>query len=89
MQKLDLFFAKIAFKFLCYIFYEVKMLNTISDSTLDLNLKNLALKEREILLHIAEIDRRKLYLSLAYPNLFDYLTKHIGYSNGSYPTDSI
>jgi hypothetical protein len=37
----------------------------------------------QVLLTIREIDRRKLYLKLAYGSLFDYLTKHIGYSAGS------
>lgn len=62
-------------------------LKNISNCDLDQNLKKLISQEREllteILLHIAEVDRRKLYLSMAYSNLFDYLTKHIGYSNGS------
>ncbi|MEK2644988.1 HNH endonuclease [Bdellovibrio sp. BCCA] len=59
----------------------------LSDENLEQNLKSLVQKEREILsdilLHIAEVDRRKLYLSKAYPSLFDYLTKHLGYSAGS------
>lgn len=62
-------------------------LKNISNFALDQNLKSLISKERsiltDVLLHIVEVDRRKLYLSLAYPNLFEYLTKHIGYSNGS------
>ncbi|MEK2645350.1 HNH endonuclease [Bdellovibrio sp. BCCA] len=59
----------------------------LSDENLEHNLKSLVQKEREILsdilLHIAEVDRRKLYLSKAFPSLFDYLTKHLGYSAGS------
>ncbi|WP_413944677.1 HNH endonuclease [Bdellovibrio sp. HCB-162] len=59
----------------------------LSDENLEQNLKSLVQKEREILsdilLHIAEVDRRKLYLSKAYPSLFDYLTKYFGYSAGS------
>ena len=38
---------------------------------------------KEILLHIAEVDRRRLYLKMAYPSMFDYLTKEIGYSAGA------
>jgi len=34
-------------------------------------------------LHIEEVDRRKMNLGMAYPNLFEYLTKHLGYSAGS------
>lgn len=62
-------------------------LKTLSNEALNEKLKKLISKEREILseiiLHIIEVDRRKLYLSLAYPNLFEYLIKHIGYSAGS------
>lgn len=62
-------------------------LQKISNNDLDQTLKQAVKKERElsseILLHIAEVDRRKLFLTLAYPNLFEYLTKHIGYSAGS------
>lgn len=55
----------------------------------DLNnkIKALASEERKltatILAHIAEVDRRKLFLDLAYPSLFEYLTREIGYSAGS------
>ncbi|MBC7467445.1 MAG: HNH endonuclease [Bdellovibrio sp.] len=59
----------------------------LTNSDLDLNLKKLVVNERELLVellkHIAEVDRRKLHLTFAYPSLFEYLTKHIGYSNGS------
>lgn len=59
----------------------------ITDQTLDANLKSLVVSEREllseILLHIAEVDRRLLYLHFGYPSLFEYLTKSIGYASGS------
>jgi len=62
-------------------------IKNISNQDLDQALKGFVVKEREILtdilLHIAEVDRRKLYLTFAYSSLFDYLTKHIGYSAGS------
>lgn len=62
-------------------------LRKLSNADLDQNLKSLAQREREvlseILLHIVEVDIRKLYLKYAYPNLFAYLTEHIGYSAGS------
>jgi hypothetical protein len=62
-------------------------LQNLSNEELDQNLKYLVLKEREVLSeileHIAEIDRRKFYLKMAYSSLFDYLTKHLGYSAGS------
>ncbi len=56
----------------------------LSNLELDSKIKTLAQKEREvlheILLHIHEADRRKLYLELAYPNLYAYLTEGCGYS---------
>lgn len=62
----------------------VKML---TDNELNLTIKNLASEERkltkDILLHIAEVDKRRLYLRMAYPSLYEYLTKEIGYSEGS------
>jgi hypothetical protein len=62
-------------------------LRKLSNETLDANLKSLVQQEREltseILGHIAEVDRRKLYLKLSYRSLFDYLSQHLGYSNGN------
>ncbi len=62
----------------------VKML---TDLELNSTIKSLAAEERkltkEILLHIAEVDKRRLYLKMAYPSLYEYLTKEIGYSEGS------
>lgn len=54
---------------------------------LDMHLKNLIRKEREIL-HliletIREIDSRRMYLEMGYSSLFDYLTQAVGYSNAS------
>jgi hypothetical protein len=62
-------------------------LQKLTNEELALNLKNLISKEREILSeileHILEIDRRKFFLKMAHSSLFDYLTKHLGYSAGS------
>ena len=62
-------------------------LKKLTNDQLDQTLKNAVTKEREILTvilkNIIEVDRRKLYLTFAYPSLFEYLTKHIGYSAGS------
>ncbi len=56
----------------------------LKNSELDSKIKTLAQKEREILydvlLHINEADRRRLYLELAFPSLFAYLTEGCGYS---------
>ena len=62
-------------------------LKQLKDTELNEKVKNLVIQERKltqaILEHVAEIDRRKLYLSMAYPSLFDYLTKEVGYSAGA------
>lgn len=59
----------------------------LKDQDLNEKVKSLAAQERkltkEILLHIAEVDKRKLFLKMAYSSLFDYLTKEIGYSFGA------
>lgn len=58
-----------------------------SVDALNAKLKSLAQKEREllheILLTIQLIDTRRVYLSLGFPSLFDYLVKAIGYSEGA------
>ncbi len=38
---------------------------------------------RAVIETIAEVSRRRAYLGLGYPSLFDYLTKHCGYENAS------
>ncbi|OYZ16187.1 MAG: hypothetical protein B7Y39_16035 [Bdellovibrio sp. 28-41-41] len=62
-------------------------LKKVTNQNLDSNLKLLVTNEREILseilIHIAEVERRKLYLTYGYCSLFEYLTKRIGYANGS------
>lgn len=67
--------------------HPVENLMALSPDELDQNMISLAQQERkllaEVLLTLREIDRRRLYLKLAYGSLFDYLTKHIGYSAGS------
>lgn len=58
-----------------------------SSDDLNHHLKTLAQQERELLHHIIltvkEIDSRKLYLKMGFSSLFDYLVKHIGYSEGA------
>ena len=62
------------------------MQNKLSDTDLNLKVKTLAQNEKlllsEILTLIAEVDSRKLYLKMGYPNLFTYLTLEVGYSAG-------
>ena len=66
---------------------EHKDLMRISDDQIDANLKTLASQERKIhkgiILHIAEVNRRKLFLKKSYPNIFVYLTEYIGLSRGT------
>ena len=62
-------------------------LKCFSLTELDLRMKTLAQKERdllhEVLLTIKEIDSRKTYLELGFSSLFEYLVQGIGYSEGS------
>jgi 5-methylcytosine-specific restriction endonuclease McrA len=59
----------------------------LKDNELNNKVKSLVAEERKltqiILEHIAEIDRRQLFLKMAYSSLFDYLTKEINYSAGA------
>lgn len=56
----------------------------MNDSELLANAKRLASDERrvqvEILWHLLEIQKRKLFLNLGYPSLFEYAIKDLGYS---------
>ncbi len=62
-------------------------LSCLSDCELLGRLKSLVEKERtttlEILLHLNEVERRRLHLSLGYPSLFEYCTRHLGYSSSA------
>ena len=59
----------------------------LKDVELNEKVKSLAAQERSltevVIRHIAEVDKRKLYLRRAYSSLFDYLVKEIGYSAGA------
>lgn len=63
------------------------MLNQISQQELRTRLIRFAGQERKLLAviveHIAEVDRRKLYLEWKYQSLFDYLTRELRYSESS------
>jgi 5-methylcytosine-specific restriction endonuclease McrA len=62
-------------------------LSHLTDSALHQDFIQLAQSEREILsqvlLHIREVDRRKLFSALGFASLFDYLTRGLKYSEGS------
>lgn len=59
-------------------------LKHLTDQTLLADIKRLAAKEREVSLevlqHLKEIERRRLFSDLGYPSLFDYTVKELGYS---------
>jgi hypothetical protein len=62
-------------------------LSQLSDTSLWNRTKELALEETqktlEVLHHLREIERRKLYLSYGYPSLFEYAVKELKYSHSS------
>ncbi|HEY8279614.1 MAG TPA: HNH endonuclease signature motif containing protein [Bdellovibrionota bacterium] len=62
-------------------------LPSYSDAELENGLRLLVSREKEIIhevvLHVQEVDRRKLYLTRARQSLFDYLTLDFGYSASS------
>jgi 5-methylcytosine-specific restriction endonuclease McrA len=62
-------------------------LSHLTDLALHQDFIQLAQSEREILsqvlLHIREVDRRKLFSALGFASLFDYLTRGLKYSEGS------
>lgn len=62
-------------------------LKTLSNSELETQLRSLVTKERKllhlILLHIREVDLRRLYLEKARSSLFEYLVKDMGYSSSA------
>lgn len=61
-------------------------LKHISNIELNETLQSLVRKERallsEILWHIHEVDRRRLFLEMGFSSLFSYLTEFVGYSAG-------
>ena len=62
-------------------------LSGLSDRELLARVKKLVSQERavmlEILVHLIEVERRKLHLRLGYPSLFEYCTRHLGYSSSA------
>lgn len=62
-------------------------LTHLTDQSLLADTKLLAQKERtlstQVLWHLREIDRRKLYADLKYSSLWEYATKELGYSEGT------
>lgn len=63
------------------------LLQNISNEELILRMQKLVRTERKVmhlvLLHIAEIDSRKLYADLGFNGMYSYLTKGLGYSESA------
>jgi hypothetical protein len=62
-------------------------LKSLTNRELDQNLMNWVKAEKKalnfVISHIAEVDRRKMYLEYAYPSLRAYLEERLGYDGGS------
>jgi hypothetical protein len=62
-------------------------LRGLSDRELLSRVKDLVSRERavtlEVLVHLIEVERRRLHLGLGYPSMFDYCTRHLGYSSSA------
>ncbi|MBS1972096.1 MAG: HNH endonuclease [Bdellovibrionales bacterium] len=62
-------------------------LTRVSNAELILRMEKLVRTERKVthlvLLHIAEIESRKIYADLGFDGMYSYLTKGLGYSEGS------
>jgi 5-methylcytosine-specific restriction endonuclease McrA len=62
-------------------------LSGLSDRELLARVKDLVSQERavtlEVLLHLNEVERRRLHLGLGYPSLFEYCIRHLGYSSSA------
>ena len=61
-----------------------RTLSGLSDRELLSRVKDLVSRERavtlEILVHLNEVERRRLHLGLGYPSMFEYAVRHLGYS---------
>jgi len=66
---------------------QVKSLEAISDTELIRRLEKIHSKEQEatlsFLLHLNEVDRRRLHLSKGYNSLFDYCVRRFRYSESA------
>jgi 5-methylcytosine-specific restriction endonuclease McrA len=65
----------------------MQSLTGLSDRELVSRLRKLVNQEKsltiEILPHLAEVDRRQLYVGLGYSSLFEYCVSHLGYGESS------
>ncbi|MFZ4404298.1 MAG: hypothetical protein ACOYOK_09380, partial [Pseudobdellovibrionaceae bacterium] len=62
-------------------------LQNLASEALHSKLLELTSRERKltthILWHLAEVDRRKLYLQMAFPSFFEYMVTGLGYAPAS------
>ncbi|WP_413578473.1 HNH endonuclease [Bdellovibrio sp. HCB290] len=62
-------------------------IHTLSDFEVESRLKHLARKEREllhlVLVHIKEVETRKIFLQRGHATMYDYLTKELSYSGSA------
>jgi hypothetical protein len=62
-------------------------LSVLSDRELLSRVKDLVSRERavtlEILVHLIEVERRRLHVGLGYASMFDYCTRHLRYSSSA------
>ena len=66
---------------------ELRSLSGLSDRELLSRVKDLVARERavtlEVLVQLIEVERRRLHVGLGYASMFDYCTRHLGYSSSS------
>jgi hypothetical protein len=66
---------------------QLRAISGLSDRELLSRVKDLVSRERavtlEILVHLIEVERRRLHLGLGYASMFDYCTRHLGYSSSA------
>ncbi len=64
-----------------------RSLSGLSDRELLSRVKDLVSRERavtlEVLVHLIEVERRRLHLGLGYPSMFEYAVRHLGYSESA------
>jgi 5-methylcytosine-specific restriction endonuclease McrA len=63
------------------------VISGLSDRELLSRVRDLVSRERavtlEVLLHLIEVGRRRLHLGLGCPSMFEYCTRHLGYSSSA------
>jgi hypothetical protein len=66
---------------------QIRSLSGLSDRELLSRVRDLVSRERaltlEVLVHLIEVERRRLHLGLGYASMFDYCTRHFGYSSSA------